>query len=203
MKNREDNQFLWFLCVVASIFLFNSSCNARDVIYIRDWSRERANNLMGSKEIVETRNSLDQYAKASELNNLRDGDKDELRFWITSVNFDVNTIGYDTVGYIFSKSSVRICRIKYPRRTRIPFKGSCKTDEPTNESASVLSRIKELEKYEYRSLGCEVMDGAWMQIDGVSEGRRFVLRANNPDSCTDEGSKIVADVLSAIDKAVR
>jgi hypothetical protein len=43
---------------------------------------------------------------------------------------------------------------------------------------------------------CGVLDGYWVEIEGVSNGNYFALEAGNPDSCLDDGSKLIAKVLA-------
>jgi hypothetical protein len=50
------------------------------------------------------------------------------------------------------------------------------------------------------SINCGVMDGAWVLIDAVSSGKRFVLEANNPQSCKGESAKLVSDVLNEVEE---
>jgi glucan phosphorylase len=47
-----------------------------------------------------------------------------------------------------------------------------------------------------RELNCGVIDGAWLEIDGVYNGHPFALGSSNPDQWTDDGSKVVAQVMA-------
>jgi len=58
-----------------------------------------------------------------------------------------------------------------------------------------LADFRELSKLSGHSYFYDVMDGAWMAIDGVSAGRRFIVEANNPQLCEDEHSHLIAAVL--------
>jgi hypothetical protein len=78
-----------------------------------------------AEQNAEARRKLNEYAHASKLVVLKEGDPDQVRIRITWANFRADSIGYATKGYVFSEKSTQICRIKYPRSKPTPFTGSC------------------------------------------------------------------------------
>jgi hypothetical protein len=147
---------------------------------------------------AESRRELDQYSRASKLALLKQGDPEQVRIWVTSANFGANTIGYETVGYVFSGNSAQSCRIKYPRDRRTPFTGSCARLKAKAAQPPSASEIEALAKLSGLELNCDVVDGYWLEIDGVYGGHRFALGSSNPDKCDDEGSKVVAQIVAHV-----
>jgi hypothetical protein len=173
------------------------TCRAGDPVDVTDFGKVRYHTFT-EQETAQARQGLDEYAKSSGLDPLRDDRNDETRIWVTWANFDVHTIGYSTIGYIIGGTTVRTCRITYPRKHRSPFHGTCKIDRRLSIRVTNLPAMSALAALSGNSLGCGVMDGAWVEIDGIYAARRFQLDANNPDSCTDSGSKLVAEFLSEL-----
>lgn len=181
---------------VVSLFFLASGCNAsaEDLLYVQplgEYARTAEQN-------AEARGKLDDYARASKLAVLKDGNADQVRIWVTWGNFKVNTIGYETVGYVFSENGALSCRIKYPRTEPTPFTGSCVRLKRKGVQAPSIAEIEALANLSGLELNCGVLDGAWMEIDGVYKGRRFGLGSSNPDSCLDDGSKVVAGIMAHI-----
>jgi hypothetical protein len=151
-----------------------------------------------AEQNAEARRQLNDYARASKLVTLREGDSDQVRIWVTWANFRVNTIGYETVGYVFSGNGAWTCRIKYPRSKPTPFTGSCAPLKRKSVHAPSASEMEALANLSGRELDCGVMDGAWMEIDGVYKGHQFALGSSNPDQCGDDGSKVVAQLMAHV-----
>jgi hypothetical protein len=141
---------------------------------------------------------LNEYAQASKLPLLQEGDPDQIRIWATWANFRSDTIGYETEGYVFEASNAWTCRIKYPHSKPTPFTGSCAHLKAPVVLAPSASEMEALAKLSGLELNCEVFDGYWLEIDGVYKGHQFALRSSNPDKCDDEGSKAVAQVMAHV-----
>jgi hypothetical protein len=50
---------------------------------------------------------------------------------------------------------------------------------------------------------CGVVDGDWVLIDAVSKGKRFVLSASNPESCSADAAKLVSELLHEVTEPSR
>jgi hypothetical protein len=146
----------------------------------------------------DARRKLNEYALASKLAVLKEGDPDQVRIWVTWANFRVHTIGYETKGYVFSDKGAWICRINYLRSKPTPFSGSCTPEKHRKIQVPSTIEIETLAKLSGRELDCGVLDGAWLEIDGVYNGHPFALGASNPDECTDDGSKLVAQIMAHV-----
>jgi hypothetical protein len=151
-----------------------------------------------AEQNAEARRKLNEYARASKLVVLKEGDPDQVRIWITWANFRADSIGYETKGYVFSEKSTQICRIKYPRSKPTPFTGSCAPEKHRTIKVPSATEIEALANLSGRELNCGVMDGAWLEIDGVYDGHPFALGSSNPDQCTDDGSKVVAQIMAHV-----
>jgi hypothetical protein len=149
---------------------------------------------------AEARRELDQYSRASRLPLLKEGNADEIRIWATWANFRANAIGYETVGYVFFGNGARSCRIKYPRHRRTPFTGICARLKAKATQPPSASEIEALAKLSGLELNCDVVDGYWLEIDGVYKGHLFALGSSNPDKCLDEGSKVVAEIMAHVSR---
>jgi hypothetical protein len=147
---------------------------------------------------AEARRKLNEYAQASKLAALKEGDLDQVRIWVTWANFRADTIGYETKGYVFSENGSWICRIKYLRDKPNPFTGSCVPEKHRKMQVPSAAEIEALSSLSGRELGCGVMDGAWFEIDGVHHGHLFALGSSNPDQCSDDGSKVVAQIIAHV-----
>ena len=158
----------------------------------------RNSRLFGSEELATNKRELDEYATQSKLPVLRDGAPDEIRFWVSWANFDIRTIGYDTVGYVISDHDDFVCRIKYPHKQRAPFVGSCRRNTKSTAFDAIRADVRDLAKFSGQSLDCGFLDGEWIGIDGVIAGQRFIIAASNPGSCEDDGSKLVAKLLAVV-----
>jgi hypothetical protein len=180
--------------VVFMLLWAASGAFAEELLYVQplgEYSRT-------AERSAEARRELDQYSRASTLALLKEGDADEVRIWITWANFRANTIGYETVGYVFSGNSARSCRIKYPSDRRTPFTGSCARLKARAVQPPSASEIEALAKLSGLELTCEVVDGYWLEIDGVYQGHQYALGSSNPDKCLDEGSKVVAQIMGHV-----
>lgn len=149
-------------------------------------------------DMAAKRKDLDEYAIRSKLEVLKEGDRDEIRFWVTWANFEVGTIGYDTEGYLISDRGSSVCRITYPPKQRLPFVGSCKPNMKSPDVRTLVRDLRDLATFSGQSISCGVVDGEWVEIDGVYAGQRFTIDAGNPDACHDAGSALVTKVLARV-----
>lgn len=184
------------LSQIALLGLLASSASsvAEELFYVQQLPEKTRN----AEQNAEARRKLNEYAHASKLVVLKEGDPDQVRIWITWANFRADTIGYETKGYVFSDRSAWICRIKYPRSKPTPFTGSCAPEKHRKVQVPSATEIEALANLSGRELDCGVMDGAWLEIDGVYNGHPFALGSSNPDQCTDDGSKVVAQVMAHV-----
>jgi hypothetical protein len=173
------------------------AAQAGDPVHVTDLSHPDSQ-LPNSAELAARYKEVDEYAIQSKLPILKDGDPDEIRFWVTWANFDVRTIGYDTEGYVISSRMYSVCRITYPPKTRSPFVGTCKPKAMSSAINGIWQDVAGLAKLSGQSLNCGGIDGAWIEIDGVFAGQRFIVAADNPHSCEDEGSKLVSRILDSV-----
>ena len=147
---------------------------------------------------AEARRKLNEYAEASRLPLLKEGDPDEIRIWVTWANFRADTIGYETEGYVFEANNARTCRIKYPHSKSTPIKGSCARLRKATVYPPSAFELEALANLSGRELDCGVSDGAWLEIDGAYKGHQFSLGSSNPDQCLDDGSKVVAKIMAHV-----
>ena len=188
------------LLYLAALFamLLSDAIHASEIVFVELISDRDYVSSYSAEELVEVRASLDAYAAKSKLEVLREGGPDEIRFWISWATFDPDTIGYDTEGYVISNQGSWLCHVTYPRKEHSPASGSCKPNARSSNAKTILSRLGSLSKLSGKSLGCGVMDGEWMSVDGVFAGKRFTFSSGNPGSCSDEGSKLIAKALKDV-----
>jgi hypothetical protein len=184
--------------VLTFALLHSNACQAGDIVYVEDLFGRDYVRAHSAVELSEKRVQLDEYATKSKLAVLREGGSDEIRFWISWANFDPDTIGYDTEGYVVSNQGFWICRVAYARKEHSPTGGTCKLSAKSTDVKAIFSNLEKLSKLSGRSLDCGVMDGEWMSVDGVFAGQRFTFSSSNPDTCPGEGSKLVAKVLANV-----
>ena len=174
-----------------------SPIRAADPVYITDFAQTHGATIdagVGSNVRV----GVEAYALVSKLAFLADGDPDEVRFWVTAATFDPRTNGIATVGYVVSGSGGWVCRIVYRGKETAPSKGECRAHWSLKRRRGVLSDIAALARMSGHSYSCRVMDGYWVSIEGVSEGRRFMVQADNPSSCNDKDSQFIAAALEKV-----
>jgi hypothetical protein len=173
---------LWAVCGLAK---------AADPIYVQDPSRA-PDHSVSQAEWVEPFARMDAYARAGHLSLLRDGDPDELRLWITDA-----LSGKGTDGYIFSANQASKCVVKGNVVGALSsYRGHCKSDRALFSHHKPLSELSALAELDGRLLGCGILDGYGIEIEGVSGGQRFALYSDNPSECSDDGSKLVAKLSS-------
>jgi hypothetical protein len=172
----------------------SASSVAEELFYVQQLPEKTRN----AEQNAEARRKSNEFAHASRLAVLKEGDPDQVRFWVTWANFRANTIGYETTGYVFSDGSAWICRIKYPRSKPTSFTGNCAPETHRKVQVPSATEIEALANLSGRELECGVMDGAWLEIDGVYNGHPFALGSSNPDQCNDDGSRVVAQVMAHV-----
>jgi hypothetical protein len=65
-------------------------------------------------------------------------------------------------------------------------------------TAAILDVLPSLEEFNETETECGVDDGGEILIDGLTEGRRLVFLANNPDLCSDPLSAKVASLWATV-----
>jgi hypothetical protein len=172
---------------------------APDPVYVTDSSQMRLGR-MSAESLREHRNHADKYALASHLAVLKDGDQDEVRFWVTWATFDPATNGIGTVAYVVTDRRSRTCRISYSRKSTVPKSGLCRQYSPHEKRKRIVEDLVRLSALADVAIDCQLLDGAWVLIDAVSNGKRFVLYANNPQSCGGDGAKLVSELLNEVEE---
>ena len=165
---------------------------AQDPVYVDDFSQM---SKMSAGSLHESRDLADRYAVASHLAILKDGDTDEVRSWVSWATFDPSTNGVGTVGYVVTNKRQTMCRIAYLAKSAIPRAGFCKRYSPHESPERIVANLTRLSAFADVAISCGVLDGAWVTIDAVSQGKRFVLYANNPQSCRGDGAILVSELL--------
>jgi hypothetical protein len=79
----------------------------------------------------------------------------------------------------------------------VGFRG-CRSDQYAAISTPLGPLLEQLAKYSDQELDCGVVDGISISIEGMSAGHRFALESSNPDSCQDDGSKLVLRIIAEI-----
>ena len=95
-----------------------------------------------------------------------------------------------------------MCRIAYSSKSTKPKSGLCRGYVPQRGQAQIADELRLLALANV-TIDCNVVDGEWVLIDAVSNGKRFVLWASNPETCTGDAAKLVSDVLSEVAEHTR
>jgi hypothetical protein len=185
------------LPVGLAFLVVSGAATATEPVYVTDFGQARVAK-MSAQSMHENRDDADHYALASKLAVLKEGDPDELRLWVSWATFDPSTNGIATVGYVFAGNHARMCRIAYPGQSTSPKSGLCRRYAPQVGPAQIASDLARLSALADVSIDCNVVDGDWVLIDAISNGKRFVLSASNPHTCTGDAAKLVSEVLSEV-----
>lgn len=145
--------------------------------------------VQGSRSTVDW---LDAFARASRLKPLTGTEGSILRVWAQ------NVMTGDTWGYVVTSKTLLLCRTTYDFTSFSVHPAKCRSKPISNQQASSLMLLPDLAKLDGSSLSCGVMDGGEVLLEGVTSGKRFSLVADNPDSCRDKGSKLVAKALGLL-----
>ncbi len=179
-----------------------ASATGRDLVYITNFGQTSAVRMSGAP-LQRYRNDADKYALASHIKVLRPQDPDEVRLWVSWATFDPSTNGIGTVGYIVTAKRSERCLISYPGRSTEPKKGVCRRYAPRESAERIMANITHLSSFANFAITCRVLDGDWVLIDAVSKGKRFVLWADNPQSCRGGGARLVSRLLDAVTERSR
>jgi hypothetical protein len=125
--------------------------------------------------------------------------RDEVRIVISWADFGQTEVGVSMRAYVVRPNSVRECELKYGATLEAPLSGRCRPPKARRHSAAGAGTAT-LARWDGRALNCGWIDGAWMTIEGDHDGAHFVLTANNPEMCSDEGSKAVIRYVSELDR---
>jgi hypothetical protein len=170
---------------------------ATDPVYVLDINKQNAKGMtLSQSDSLQT--NLDTYAKSARLPVLRGGTGGELRLWVTVATFNARTEGIETMGYVYSGDHSSVCRIKGPvaKTGHAGQQRVCRLDRHASRGGDIGNEIKSIAALSGMQFDCGVLDGYWVEIDGISNGNHFALEAGNPDSCSDDGSKLIAKVLA-------
>jgi hypothetical protein len=134
---------------------------------------------------------MDAYASAAGLMPLPSSASNELRIWARNYMFG------DLTGYVVTEKSISICmaRVELHEKTITVLPAKCHQVEKWRGQKSVFGKIEDLSRFDQRQVDCGVMDGIGYSIDGTVNERRFAFSADNPQSCNDEVSRAVVEVL--------
>ena len=182
-------------CPIAPFLLGWPYCSER--LPLRRW-HSWALLRMSAASLKESHDQSDEYARTSHLATLKDGDPDEVRFWVSWATFGQTTNGIASVGYIIKGKHSRMCRIAYAGASTVPKKGVCRRYTPHQRSERVVAKIMPLSSFADVAINCGVVDGAWVLIDAVSNGKRFIVEADNPQSCDGDAAKLVSELLTDV-----
>lgn len=145
------------------------------------------------------REEIDALASVSHLPILKDGDPDELRVWYSWATFDPATGGVATTGYVFSGRGLRVCRIGYQGKATVPARAWCArrpvTVQRGKRIAEYLQRLSAFPDY---FVDCGGSDGAWVAVDAVADGTRFLQWAGNPNRCKGDFSMLVSELIKEV-----
>ena len=147
---------------------------------------------MPSAQLHQYRSDADKYALASHIKLLKDRGPDEVRLWVGCATFDPSANGIGTIGYIVTAKRSAKRRISYPGRSTVPKKGVCRRYASRENPGRIVAKLAHLSSFSNFAIGCGVLDGDWVLIDAVSNGKRFVLWADNPESCHGDGARLVS-----------
>jgi hypothetical protein len=167
------------------------------VYVITEVQRTRAAK-MSAADLREERSGADRYARVANLATLKNGAPDEVRFWLTWATFNPSTNGIATVGYIVTDKDWQLCRIDYAGQSTVPSGGQCESYKPRATRKQIRDDLQELAAFADFTIECNIMDGEWVTIDAVSDGRRFVVSAGNPAACAGDPAKQVAKFLNRV-----
>lgn len=147
-------------------------------------------------QYIEYQTELDGYSRSAGLAELKDGQPDQLRMWITGAIILPEPDDVD--GYVVTKGQTSICRAKSPisETSDSIQRRDCTPDHRLSRQGVVYLQIRNLADLSGWQLGCGVQDGEWYSIDGIFHGRRFSLYSSNATSCLDGGSRLVRKLLS-------
>ncbi len=156
-----------------------------------------ATTALSSAEPQSAAEEADEYATSAHINLLKEGDADELRYWISGTiiysgpyargkpppKHQIWLIGN---GLLVRATGITQCKIalanpKDPNALADTF--PCETVKNPSRSAKVLALLSELSNGKVQS--CQVLDGSQWLFDGMYKGHRFSYRADNPEFCND------------------
>jgi hypothetical protein len=134
---------------------------------------------------------LDALSRATGLEPLDGARGDELRVW----TYDYMT--GEIAGYVVSRHLALECRATANPRDGVGWieRARCRRsrlDEGVMEAVDALAAL------DGQQWACEVEDGMTSAIEGMRDGKRFVLGASNPHFCSDARSRIVAKLLDRL-----
>jgi len=179
------------------LFVVSGVAIATAPVYITNFGQTRVAR-MSAESVNERRDDADRYALASNLAVLKDGGTDELRLWVSWATFDPSTNGIATDGYVLTANNTKICRVAYSGKSTEPKNALCRRYAPQGGRAQIAGDLTRLSALADVTIDCNVEDGDWVLIDAVSNGKRFVLWASNPKTCTGDAAKLVSAVLDKV-----
>lgn len=169
----------------------------QNLVYITRFGQTRSA-VMSDVQLQEYRNDADKFALASHIKVLRDRDPDEVRLWVSWATFDPSTNGIGTTGYIVTARQSARCQISYVGRSTVPTQGVCRRYPSREKRGRIMANLTHLSSFSNFAVGCGVLDGDWVLIGAVSNGKRFVLWADNPQSCRGDAARLVSRLLDSV-----
>ncbi len=161
-----------------------------------------ASTALSGAEPESAAKEADEYATRAHVSLLKEGDADELRYWIRGGIIHSAFHARDEPipkgptpknerwligsGLLVTATGITQCGIALARpKPPFPLADTfpCKTVENPVRSTKVLALLSELSNGKVQS--CEVLDGAQWLFDGMYKGHRFSYRADNPEFCND------------------
>ena len=141
----------------------------------------------------------DQYANSVRIKPLREGDADELRYWVSGVVITVDrATGIPTKGYgtLVTVAGITQCRLVVadPAIASGVHYAPCESIRNPSRARRILGFLPELSKAGLKE--CQVLDGDEWVIDGLFNGHRFTFRTYSPQFCND----VIKDMTAFTDK---
>jgi hypothetical protein len=135
--------------------------------------------------------TLDAHSSAANLPPLRGSMEDEVRVWIHGY------MAADIEGFVVSRRGAIKCHTTYDYEDGVVSMNQARCRRWHAEEG-VIGTLDDLAALDGKEWDCEAEDGVEVLVEGVRDGKRFVLRAGNPAFCNDPSSETVVAVLNKL-----
>lgn len=138
---------------------------------------------------------LAAYAQAAKLPPLGSHGP-EIRVWVD----DLMEERLD--GFIITRAGIARCKTRYQniRGSIYMVKSTrCKPMRERRAGLRALALLKNLSVFNGKELDCGWQDGDVDYVEGGRSARTFAFEANNPEQCSDTGSRLATKLLIIID----